>query len=175
MSLSPTCITSSGVTGEISRRPRTTSTKNKESKFLRPFSSTLLPTNLEWVEISASTKYSLFLSANTFISGKELIRRKIINKQKTKATTPTKVKSKKPKLFCPCSIHKLLTIRLVEVPTSVNVPPKIAAKESGNNNLPGLTKVFFLIVPINVATTAVLLINADASAEQPSVLNISFF
>ena len=74
-------------------------------------------------------------------------------------------KSKKPKLLLPCSMSILLTIRFVEVPTKVSVPPKIAAKDNGINNLPGLIKVLFLMVEISVATTAVLLINAEAKAE----------
>ncbi len=57
-----------------------------------------------------------------------------------------------------------LTIKLVEVPTKVNVPPKIAANDSGNSNLPGLIKRLFLTVLISAATTAVLFINAEEIA-----------
>ena len=56
ISLSPATNTSSGVTGEIKRPPRTTSTKNNESKFRKPLASTLLPINFEVAEISASKK-----------------------------------------------------------------------------------------------------------------------
>ena len=56
------------------------------------------------------------------------------------------------------------------MPTKVKVPPKIAAKDKGNNSLPGFIKVFFLMVLIRVATTAVLLISAEAIAVLNKVL-----
>ena len=53
------------------------------------------------------------------------------------------------------------------------MPPRIAANDKGNNNLPGLTTVFFLTTEIKVATTAVLLINAELKAVKLRVLKLA--
>ncbi len=67
----------------------------------------------------------------------------------------------------PFSTSNELTSRFVEVPTKVNVPPKIAAYDSGINTFDGLTSNFcatLIVIGINTATIAVLLTKADAIA-----------
>ena len=57
-----------------------------------------------------------------------------------------------------------LTIRLVEVPTRVSVPPTMAAYDRGSRILLGLIRkrrLSWIANGINIATTAVLLRNAD--------------
>ena len=60
-----------------------------------------------------------------------------------------------------------LTIRLVDVPMRVRVPPKIAAYERGNNNFVGLIWNRFdklIANGMKIATAAVLLIKPDIIA-----------
>lgn len=77
------------------------------------------------------------------------------------ADKPNNVKSKKLKPGCPCSIKKLSTMRLVDVPTSVTVPPNIAAYDSGIRSFDGACNWFCFIGPIKLATIAVLLSKAE--------------
>ncbi len=60
------------------------------------------------------------------------------------------------------------------MPTRVRVPPNIAAYDKGNNNLPALISLFFFTLLISVATTAVLLIKAEAKAVPIKSRNIDF-
>ena len=64
----------------------------------------------------------------------------------------------------PASTAKPLTIKLVDVPISVIVPPKIAVYDSGNNSFEGEWLGLSFIAVISDATTAVLLVNDDKKA-----------
>ncbi|EAS62629.1 sulfate adenylyltransferase subunit 1 [Photobacterium angustum S14] len=60
-------------------------------------------------------------------------------------------------------------IKFVDVPINVNVPPKIAVYDNGNNNLDGAWRWLRLIAPINDTTTAVLFVKDDNNAvDKPS-------
>ena len=65
-----------------------------------------------------------------------------------------------------------LTIRIVDVPIKVQLPPKIPAKDTGKSNFP-LGILYFLdksvIILMNTITTAVVLINPDTAP----VMNIN--
>ena len=82
----------------------------------------------------------------------------------------TKVKSKKFSPARPASRAKPSTIRLVEVPTKVSVPPNIVAYESGISKRLGACFLLRRMGPINVETTAVLLVTEEAKPAP----NISF-
>ena len=64
----------------------------------------------------------------------------------------------------PASTAKPFTIKLVEVPISVIVPPKIAVYDRGNNSFEGEWFGLSFMAVINEATTAVLLVNDDKKA-----------
>jgi len=78
--------------------------------------------------------------------------------------TPYHVNSKKLKRSMPRSTATALTIRLVEVPISVQLPPIIPAKEMGKSNFePGISYLAdnSVIILIKTITTAVVLIKAE--------------
>src|SRR5680860_153160 len=81
--------------------------------------------------------------------------------------SPNSENSKKPNFSAPRFFATELTIRLVDVPISVQEPPRIPAKEIGSNNLDCGILNFSdrrLIILIKTMTTAVVLINADMPA-----------
>ena len=74
-----------------------------------------------------------------------------------------------------CSSINELTTKFVDVPISVNVPPKIAAYDNGNKSFEGLILNFwhkFVAKGINIATEAVLLINPEINATVSRKINI---
>ena len=82
---------------------------------------------------------------------------------------PTKVKSKKPSGAMPASTAKPFTMRLVDVPIKVSVPPRIAVYDKGKSNFDGACVLFSFTAEMRLATTAVLLVNEDKKAvDKPS-------
>lgn len=80
-------------------------------------------------------------------------------------------KSNIPSEGIPSAITKLFTIKLVDVPTKVTVPPKMAAYERGNKYLLGFSSFCRLIIPIMIATTAVLFKKAEKNDVIEVILN----
>ena len=116
-----------GDTGVIVRPSRRISARYRVSNALSPAVSTLLPTKIPSESTSASNVYSLSAALRSSRMGKRLD--KSTNKQPTNKTTGPEIPKKSPKLrpVPRWSSRKLLTIRLVEVPISVSVPPRMAA------------------------------------------------
>ena len=127
ISLSPASSCSPGETG-VSRRPsRTTSTKKRSPRSRKPFAAMLLPIRRESSATSISMRKSLTGTASLGPRGSALRAIIITTSPASAAGKATGKKAKNAMPLPVTSSRKLLTIRLVEVPIRVRVPPRIAA------------------------------------------------
>ncbi|GIR69216.1 MAG: hypothetical protein CM15mP74_04670 [Halieaceae bacterium] len=112
----------------MSRRPcRTTSTKKRSPRSRKPFAAMLLPIRRESSATSISMRKSLTGSAPLGARGSAPRAIIITTNPASAAGKATGKKAKKAMPLPVTSSRKLLTIRLVEVPIRVSVPPRIAA------------------------------------------------
>ncbi len=124
---SPASSCSPGETGVINRPARTNSTKNNSPRSRKPFSATVLPINRESSATAISIKNSFTDNVPCEPVGSTLYISNMATKPAKAAGKATGRKAKKAMPVPVTSSRKLLTIRLVEVPISVNVPPRMAA------------------------------------------------